>query len=898
MRSLTSLLILFLSLSSLNTLNAQAFLAKKGDQKLSFKEMQKQFSEWAASKNLSKEKYWKFYKRWESDMALKTNGSGELADPAIYINEAVRVAESRKQKSSAALSSANWSPVGPYNLPGNLTGYMENGIGRMNCIAFHPTNANTYYVGVAQGGMWKTTNNGTSWTPLTDNLPITRISDICIDPNNTNTIYISLCDFEYIDVALNLDGRKRHTHYGLGVYKTTDGGSNWAPTGLSFQLTDGDASLIRKILVNPANSNQLVAAGANGIYTSANGGTSWTHVMDSLMWDLVQDPVVPTTLYAASGWLATSNTGYAAIYKSTDFGASWAMLPSGVPPTGSVQRIKLAIAPSDNNYVYAFAVDEFDGTNGIYKSTNAGTSWTYINPGLNPLGYDDGFSTGGQGTYDLGFSVNPLDKNIVYVGGVNVWASSDGANTFEPASHWTLFYGPTLHGDIHFIETHPLTGQIFVCSDGGLYRTNNITTQPWTTATSGTPWPTSWTNISNGMAVTSFYRMSSSRNFTGRLSAGAQDNATFYYDGTAWNTIFGGDGMDNYLDPINDNVIIGSSQYGNFYVSVDNGFSYGDPGVNVMGDNGEWVSPIIADYNNPGTIYVGFSSYVTKSVDGGMSWNALSQLPSNGINDNETSSIAVANTNSNMIYVTRRMRFEFGSPAGAYRSTNGGSTWTEITSNLPDTLYYTSVDVSQTDANTAYVALAGLTAGEKVYRTINGGTSWQNISYNLPNAPVNCIRTAPGTNTLIACSDFGVFVFDPVANTWADMSTGLPNVIVSDMEFNDVLDKVYVSTFGRGIWETGMDALISSGISKHSDEIGIELYPSPNNGTFTIHITDPAFSNEVLQLNVVDVTGRTVHNVSLEGKTSYTIVKELNPGMYFAKIKGKKLSGVKSFIVK
>src|ERR1043166_6322193 len=210
---------------------AQRFIRKESDKKLTFVEMQRQFNQFAATHDLKKTKH------WENDMQYKTNGHGELVDPSIYINEAVKYANQKNSTPvSSAFSAAAWSPFGPYFLPGNLTGYMQNGIGRINCIAFHPTDPNTYFCGVAQGGLWKTTNNGSTWTPLTDNLPIERISDIVIDPANTNIMYISVCDFEYIDVALNIDGRKRNTHYGLGVYKTTDGGLTWNPTGLSFLL--------------------------------------------------------------------------------------------------------------------------------------------------------------------------------------------------------------------------------------------------------------------------------------------------------------------------------------------------------------------------------------------------------------------------------------------------------------------------------------------------------------------------------------------------------------------------------------------------------------------------------------------------------------------------------------
>jgi len=166
----------------------------------------------------------------------------------------INAADVKSQSNYNKVNAGNWIPVGPYTIPNNLTGYMENGIGRINCIAFHPSDANTYFAGVAQGGVWKTSDNGQTWMPLTDNLPITRISDIEINPLNPDEMYISVCDFEYVGIGLFLSGRKRNTHYGLGVYKTIDGGLSWTPTGLSFNLQQGDASLIREIVIHPTNT--------------------------------------------------------------------------------------------------------------------------------------------------------------------------------------------------------------------------------------------------------------------------------------------------------------------------------------------------------------------------------------------------------------------------------------------------------------------------------------------------------------------------------------------------------------------------------------------------------------------------------------------------------------------
>lgn len=887
--------ITLLALLLVTGLAAQRFIHRTGEEPLSFTELQRQYNEWKQSVDLQNQHHWKYFKRWEMEEQMHTNAKGERADATEYIQAAVDAAAAKQANASSRMASSAWYPVGPNYIPGNLTGYMENGIGRINCIAFHPTDPNTYFVGVAQGGVWKTTNNGASWTPLTDKLPILRISDIVIDPADPDsTMYISVCDFEYIGFGLYLNGRKRNTHYGLGVYKTTDGGQTWQPTGLSFLMTDGDGSLIRKIIIDPNNSNNLLACGVSGMYRSTDAGASWTQMNNGLFWDMQQDPATPNTIYAATGWVLNSNDGSAGIWKSTDFGLNWTQLSTGIPATGSVQRIRLEIAPSDPNYIYALAVDAQSGLYGIYKSTNAGSTWTFSNPGVNILEWNDGSSSGGQGTYDLGFAINATNRNVLYVGGINLWGSSDGGATWDPASHWTLYYGATIHGDIHFIERNPLSGNIFVCSDGGIYRTSNLITETWNDANNNIPWPTQWTNIGNGMQVSSFYRISSSRNSAGRLIAGAQDNASMYYDNGSWSTVIGGDGMDNYLDPSDDDFLIGSSQYGNFAASNDDGVNTYGINPNVNSENGEWTTPIVADYNNPGTLYSGFVN-VVKSTNNGNTWTAISNFPVSSY-PCEISALAVSNSNPNVIYAAKRVHYEYNEPGVLYKTTNGGASWTNITAGLPDSLYYTSVEISETDPNTAYVTMAQFSTGNKVFRTTDSGSTWQNISYNLPNIPVNCIKYIPSANNVMIATDLGVYLLDAANNTWVNQSLGLPNVIVSDIEFNVPLNKIYLSTFGRGIWATDLDVFTGSLQHEQPSAVALELFPSPNNGSFTLKVPESSIA-ETFDLEIIDITGRIVYSEKLSGKSNYTISMNVPSGMYFAHVRGKTLTGVKSFVV-
>ena len=886
--------ILLIILALQKSVCAQTFIMKNADSAITFLDAERQFNTWKSHNDIKKIKGWKAYRRFASELYLHIDGHGNTISANEYLKSMVDVANQKNLSKTNKLNSGNWTPVGPYVIPNNLTGYMENGIGRINCIAFHPSDPNTYYVGVAQGGVWKTSDNGLTWMPLTDQLPITRVSDIEIDPTNPDVIYISLCDYEYIGIGLFLNGKKRNTHYGLGVYKTTDGGLTWSSTGLNFNLQQGDASLIRKVIINTTNTNELAACGVSGMYISNDAGLSWSKTLDSLMWDMVQEPTNPNILYAASGWISNANTGNAAIYKSTNFGQTWTMLNTGFPSTGVIQRTKLCIAPSDPSCIYALTVDASNGMEGLYKSIDAGQTWNNMNVGLNLLDYYDGNGAGGQGTYDLALCVNKNNKDEVYVGGINIWASTDGGQTFNPVSHWTTSYGPTVHADVHFIKQQPLTGNIFVCNDGGLSRTSNVISQTWNDANNGTPWPTQWTNLGNGLGVTSFYRLSSSKNTTGRIVAGSQDNSTFYYDGNTWSCIFGGDGMDNYLDPLNDNVVLGCSQYGGFYYSTDNGASSQGFYPNVNNEQAEWTTPIIADYTTPGTFYVGFQN-VVKSIDNGNSWQAISNFTTQTGNAVELSALAVGENNTNVIVAARRVRYEYNEPAALFVTTNGGASWSDRTAGLPDSVYYTSVEVNRQNANTIYVSTAGFVPGQKIFKSDNDGFTWQNITYNLPNIPVNCIKNVPGTNMLLAATDIGVYKLDSASNVWILYSQGLPNVIVSDIEFNPAINKIYVSTFGRGIWETDLTTLTGNNENSITRN-DIKVYPTVNNGDFFIDLS--SVTNQKIKMTVVDAIGRTVFIDNIMAGELKAIHLNQKAGLYYIKLENNQYLGSVSIVIK
>lgn len=346
--------------------------ARKKDD-ASFNDLQKSFIEWAQERDLSQSKGWKYYKRWEDFNCKRASKDGVLPNPEIYYHEVEKL---RQNKNRLKNSNGNyeWSPVGLFSEASVYDDEQLTGIGRINCMAFHPTDSNTFWVGVAQGGVWKTTNNGQSWIPLTDNLPMLRISDICVDKNNTDLMYISVGDYAYVGIGLNLNHRKRNTHYGLGVFKTSDGGQTWNPTGLTFEQTIFDGSLIRRVFIDNNNPEKLLAAGTQGIRKSDDGGNSWAQIKETFIWDIERHPTNPDILYATKGYVSTFDDGECGLIKSIDFGKTWTELPVGVYYTNDTLKQWLPFSEELPNVIIS-ELEIHDATNKLYAGTFGRGIW-------------------------------------------------------------------------------------------------------------------------------------------------------------------------------------------------------------------------------------------------------------------------------------------------------------------------------------------------------------------------------------------------------------------------------------------------------------------------------------------------------------------------------------------
>jgi photosystem II stability/assembly factor-like uncharacterized protein len=540
-----------------------------------------------------------------------------------------------------------------------------------------------------------------------------------------------------------------------------------------------------------------------GIYRTTDAGTSWT-LVDVFMnhWiDMEFKPGDHNIIYASS-------SGYASSYLniSTDNGVTWSF--SAIVTGG--YRAEIAVTPNDPTVVYMLSCTNTGGLLGIHKSTNSGANFSQVNTNTtqNMLGYfcDGSGATSGQGIYDLCIAVSPTDVNTVYIGGINTWKSTDGGNTWNLNNMWvnSPTYNcvgvPVAHADKHTLVFQNGTN-LFEGNDGGVYKTTNG--------------GTNWTDLSNGLVISQIYRIGASQTSPNTILTGLQDNGTKMYNTGFWNDVKGGDGMECIVDYSNSDYMYASYVRGQISRSTTGGSDFFPTNIsaNIPGGQptGAWVTPYIIDPTNSQTLYAGYDR-VWKTTNRGNSWSTASQVLSAS---NKLRSLAIAPSNINVLYTADLNNM--------WRTTDGGLTnWTSITPPVTSNSL-TYIAVKNNDPNTVWVTFGGYSDGEKVYLSIDGGANWTNISAGLPNIPIMCIvqyNSATDRNVLFVGTDVGVYVKNGT-NNWESFNTGLPNVVVSELEilYTAGTDKLRAGTYGRGLWETNIDAALPVEISSFSASV-------------------------------------------------------------------------------
>ncbi len=743
------------------TLYSQPWMDDLSDsQKNNFYEIQNSFNQWVADKDVNKKGQGiKQYKRWEEFWRHRVYEDGSFPT-GIEIEQAFN--STKQSKNPNLQSSIEWQFIGRTSSPG---GY--NGLGRVSVVKDDPNNSNIWWAGAAAGGLWKSTNKGQSWTTDTDNiqnLTTLGISDIIIDPSNSNIMYIGTGD------------RDATNTYGVGILKSTNGGTSWNTTGFSYGVNS--YVIVNRMVINPSNTNKLIAATNNGIYITTDGGANWNRTLTNNCKDIKLKPNDPNTVYATR-----YNPGQ--VYKSTDGGSNWTQITNGIP-TSNIRRIEIAVTPDANNNVYLVACNNSSALRGVYLSTDSGDSFSLLADSPNMLSSDEkGEGTSGQGWYDLTIAVPSDDKNTIFIGGIVVWKSTNLGTDWELNTFWyNIPNTETIHADQHFFH-FAKDGTFLVGNDGGVYASTNKGTD--------------WVYKSEGMGITQCYKISTSQTTIDHFLLGSQDNGTMLKRKNGqWGDVLGGDGMYCLIDPTDEDIMYASVQYGDPIArSTNNGLSWkrindsdNDYEYDDIDETGAWVTPYALDPTDTDVMYLGMNN-IWKSTNGGTDFSKISVG-----NSNKFEEMYVADNNNNYVYASTNNQF--------FRSINKGNNWTEVSSPGNQTISHFCVHPE--NENILWATNSGWSSSNKVFYSTDGGSNWSNISSGLPNLPVNCVTFQKNMNNRIYIgTDIGIYYRDDNSNGWVYFSSGLPNVIVNDIVINESQGRMYAGTYGRGVWFIDID---------------------------------------------------------------------------------------------
>ncbi len=696
--------------------------------------------------------------------------------------------------------------------PGTFAGLRLRGIGpsftsgRIVDIAVDPTDKSRWYIGVASGGVWKTTNAGVTWTSIFDNEGSYSIGVVVLDSKNPLTVWVGTGE----------NNSQRSVSYGDGVYRSDDGGKSWKNVGLKT------SEHIGRIVIDPRNSDHVYVAaqgplwgagGDRGLYKTTDGGKTWNKVLNisenTGVTDVVMDRANPDILYAAA-WqrrrhvFTLINGGpESAIYKSTDAGATWNKLRGGLPG-GDVGRVGLAVSPVDANVVFA-TVEAADNRSGVYRSTDKGGTWERRNPNI------------AQAMYYAQISVDPKDGDRVYLPNVVFQVSDDGGRTFRALGERNK------HVDNHVIWVDPDdTRHYLVGCDGGLYESFDR----------GENW-----DFKANMPIPQFYDVTVDNSYPFyNIYGGTQDNYSFGGPSRTrsasgivnsdWFVTLGGDGFHSRVDPEDPNTIYSALQYG---VMVRFDKRTGER-VNIQPLSGKGEDPLRYNWDTPFMIsphshtrlyYAANKLY--RSDDRGNTWKLISSELSRNLDRNKLPVMgkvwgpdAVAKNQStsffgNSIALSESPKKEgliyVGTDDGVINITDdAGKTWRRVEKfpGVPEMTYVSRIFASQHDANTVYATFENHKNSDfnaYILKSTDSGKSWTSIKNNLPAHPMLAIaEDHVNPNLLFVGSEFGLYFSIDGGAKWTQLKGNMPTIAVRDLAIQKRENDLVVATFGRGFY--------------------------------------------------------------------------------------------------
>lgn len=704
----------------------------------------------------------------------RANPDGSIP-PSAYLDAVTRTRQISADTSARmpSLAGVRWELLGPSNIGGRLID-----------LVIDPNTPDVVYVAAGTGGVWKSTDGGTTLVGAwADDLP-QSMGALAIAPDGT--LYAGTGEPDHGGGG---------SYYGTGLFRSTDGGDSWQSLGLE------QTGAIGRIRIDPSNPQRIFAAaqgrlfdtgGDRGLYLSEDGGDSWRQVLDGLndstgAIDVAINPGNPDIVLAALWDKLRFPDGReyggpgSGAYLSTDGGESWTRIGDPLPSSDSEPgRIGVAWADSDPDRGYIITNDRIGNLTGFFVTDDAGTSWTRPLTGEPALDAADG----GFAWWFGRLWVDPDDADHLLSAGVPMMESHDGG------ASWTR--GQGIHVDQHAVAWDPHhEDRVYVGNDGGLY---------WSDQNGNVVGPFSNAQV---QPYLQFYAMDAAAQDLTRVSGGTQDNGSLRsWGGEFFNRYRGGDGMMNRINPVDLNNVYACSQNGGCARSDDGGDTMTFIRPRFAGQRFNWVSPLEIAAGSPDTVYFG-SNVLNRSDDRGVTWRQVSpDLTGGPTPRNQTSfatitAIGIAPSDEDVVYV--------GTDDGhLWVTTDGGGEWTELTDpDLPDR-WVTRATVDPDDPQTAWVTYSGFRTESEtqphVLMTTDGGANWEDISGNLPQAPVNDVIRHPRLpRWLYVGTDMGVFFTPNLGRVWLKVGNSFPLVPVTDIYFHADGNTLFAATFGRSI---------------------------------------------------------------------------------------------------
>jgi len=786
-------------------------------------------------------------------------------DHISYFN---RIEEEKKKHVTRSLN-GDWDDQGPGNFGG-----------RVNALAIDPFNDEVIYLGFSRGGLYKTLDGGDTWESIFNEYSYLSISDVEIDPNDSDIIYIGT-------------GDENISHYpaiGNGVYKSTDGGSTWAPLGLE------ETAIVSHLHVSPQNPDIVYASTMGlpfeknpykGVYKSINGGSTWEHVLfinDSTgVIDMVVAPDNPDIVYAA-GWNRLRSNNFskiagpdAKIHKSEDGGVSWEILETGLPE-GDFVRIGLEMFGEDGNTVFASYSRNGEearcgstATNfyGLYKTSNGGNSWEELPTDPDENGLDCWFQ-GGFAWYFGKFAINPQDENDILLLGVNSWRTKNGGLSWEDFSEWRP------HVDHH--DAIYNGNEIFLATDGGAYKYSD---------------GKGFQDIEN-ISTNHFYRVAYNPHRPELYYGGLQDNGVVGGNGldiSNWFRITGGDGFQARFNADDPNIMYSESQNGNLRKSEDGGVSFTSFTQGLTGDR-NWDMQYIISPHDQNILYTGTDKLWIRYSDSFDEWIPISEDLTDQENDplgfyeHNITCLSQSPINPAIIYA--------GTSDGWVWSSDDGNNFNNVSDGIPRR-WISEVKASPTFERTVFASVTGYKNNDfdpHIFRSDNLGADWVDISGDLPNFAINDLFILEGYDDqyIFVATEIGVYSTLNGGDSWDRLGNDFPFVQCLDLEYNPVAHQLVVGTYGKGLRTYNLDQLIDVATYEHEAVDFLSLSPNISNSQIRLNR-----NKQDTNLSYW-ITNQAGERISLDITNDVLNISSLSSGLYYLIISDGNFSETEKFV--